>query len=326
MEKQQDTALMKARSYRNVLSTGFKLYTENFRRLFKASWLMALVYALCCGGVGTLLNQELPEITIALLQQIAYYQGQLMETARHYALSFAEICGMAVIALGALSLASATILNKLREHRETGAISIPASWIKVSPKMMMRTLKGVFFTLLTALLPLLIIVVLAAVIRTVSPGFIGQHLMSTTIAFGVLLLLMLLMELPLLHVLMKYLMEEPCNYWQTLSRNYGKGMRYWGSLFVVFFVSILLVQIASIIIMMPSHILNFANQQAHLGVLMGDPLGMPSYILPLTFCTATLASFIQFYICQVTLMHNYYIYGAIETKEQEREQNKKNIQ
>jgi hypothetical protein len=38
----------------------------------------------------------------------------------------------------------------------------------------------------------------------------------------------------------------------------------------------------------------------------------------LTFATFTLCSFIQFYVCQVTLMHNYYIYGSIDTKEEER--------
>jgi len=326
MEKQHDMTLLKARSYRNVLSTGFRLYTENFRRLFKASWLMALLYALCCGAVGTLINMKLPEITIAFLQQIAYYQGQLMETAQHYAVSFIEILVLSLLALAALSIGSATILNKLKEHQETGNITMPQSWFKVSPKMMIRTLKGVFLTLLVCLLPMVLMVAMMGFVRMVAPNFLGQHLVSTIVGFIIYAGLVMLMELPLLYVLMKYLMEEPRNYLKTMGKSYGKGLRYWGSLFLVFFVSILLVQLASLVIMLPSHILNFANQQAHLGVLMGDPLGMPSYILPLTFGTATLASFIQFYICQITLVHNYYIYGAIETKEQEREQNKLNIQ
>jgi len=325
MEKQQDMSLMKARSYRNVLSTGFKLYTENFRRLFKASWLMALLYALCCGAIATLLNQDLPEITIVLLQQIAYNQGHLMETIQHYGLSFTEIIFMSLLALSALSLGSATILNKLKEHQETGVISIPLSWVKPSPRMMVRTLKGVFMTLLIALLPLLLFIILIAMVKAASPNFIGQHLITTVTGFGMLTVFFLLLELPLLYVLMKYLMEAPRNYWKTLGATYGTGIRYWGGLFLVFFVSILLVQLASLVIMLPSHILNFANQQAHLGTLMGDPLGMPSYILLLTFATATLASFIQFYICQVTLVHNYFVYGSIETKEQEHEQNKKKM-
>ena len=57
---------------------------------------------------------------------------------------------------------------------------------------------------------------------------------------------------------------------------------------------------------------------AHQGLLFGDPLGMPSYITTLTFITVTLCCFIQFYVSQVLLVHNYYIYGSIEAREQER--------
>ena len=125
---------------------------------------------------------------------------------------------------------------------------------------------------------------------------------------------------------MKYLMEAPCSYWHTLSTSYSRGMRHWGSLFVVFFVSTLLVEIAAFIIMLPAHILNIANQQAQMGVLIGDPLGMPSYMTTLTFITFMLCCFMEFYVSQVMLVHNYYIYGAIESKEQENEQQKLDIQ
>jgi hypothetical protein len=125
---------------------------------------------------------------------------------------------------------------------------------------------------------------------------------------------------------MKYLMEAPCGYWKTLGNYYGRGMRHWGSLFVVFFVSILLVEIVALVIMLPAHILAIANQQAQMGVLIGDPLGMPSYMPALTFATFMLCCFIEFYVSQVMLVHNYYIYGAIESKEQEHEQQKLDIQ
>ena len=48
---------------------------------------------------------------------------------------------------------------------------------------------------------------------------------------------------------------------------------------------------------------------------------MPSYMTWLTFITFLLCCFIQFYISQVTLVHNYYIYGSIEAREQERAEN-----
>ena len=96
-------------------------------------------------------------------------------------------------------------------------------------------------------------------------------------------------------------------------------------MFLVFFVSILLVVLVSIIVILPAIILTMANMQAQQGLLMGDPLGMPNYILPLTFGTLVLTHFIEFYVVLVVLMHFYYIYGSIETKEMEREQQRQNI-
>lgn len=318
MEKQDDLTLMKARSYRRVLAAGFRLYTENFRRLFKASWQMALLYALSCGALGTLTSVKLPEMTATLVQQFMVMQAFSLDTAQQYALALLEILGLTLLGVATLSLASATILNKLKEHRDTGAITTPPHWLTATPALMERTVKGVFLTLLLLLVPLVVFVGALALAETLSPQFTLRHLTTVAVTFSVCTLVVLLLSLPLMYVLMKYLMEAPCGYFRTLSQHYGRGMRHWGALFLVFFLSSLLVQIAALIVMMPSHILNFANQQAHMGLLIGDPLGMPSYMMPLTFVTFMLCCFIQFYISQVTLVHHYYIYGSIETKEYEK--------
>ena len=181
-----------------------------------------------------------------------------------------------------------------------------------------RTLKGVIFTLLLILLPILLFVGLMFIVNSVSPQFTTSHLYTLAAAFLVVLLISLILALPLYYILMKYVLEAPCGYWQTLSHHYGKATRHWGSLFLVFFVSSLLVFIAITIIMMPAHILNLANQSAQAGVLMGDPLGMPSYMTILTFVTFLFCNFIQFYVSHILLIHNYYIYGSIETKEEEK--------
>lgn len=326
MEKQQEMTLMKPRSYRSVLIAGFRLYTENFRRLFKASWQMALLYAVACGVFGTLSVIKIPEIVVAIIQQLNVYHGLFLETLVQYLITFLQILGLLVVAIATLALASATILNKLKEHKETDVISIPPHWFSASPKMMGRSLKGLFFTLLVILIPIILMIAAIAGAEAFSPQFVANHLITLTATFSIGLLIIILLSLPLFHVLMKYLMEAPCSYWHTLSTSYSRGMRHWGSIFVVFFVSTLLVEIAAFIIMLPAHILNIANQQAQMGVLIGDPLGMPSYMTPLTFITFMLCCFMEFYVSQVMLVHNYYIYGAIESKEQENEQQKLDIQ
>ncbi|MBR1547664.1 MAG: hypothetical protein IJ637_02930 [Prevotella sp.] len=326
MEKQDDLALMKVRSYRSVIAAGFKLYTENFRRLFKASWQMVLIYAVCCGAGGTLTSIQLPEMTMALMQQMVGTEPLPPEAVWRYGLMVIEVIGLAVLSVVTMGLASATILNKLKEHRETGAITTPPRWLTASPKLMWRTTKGIFLTLLVVAVPLLLFIGFLMLADTLSEQYTMRHLKTVAIAMSVFTIIVALLSLPLMHVLMKYLMEAPCGYWRTLGQNYGRGMRHWGALFVVFFVSTLLVTLATLVVMLPATILNMANQQAHSGLLIGDPLGMPTYIIPLTFVTFMLCSFIQFYMSQVTLVHNYYIYGSIETQETEREQQKISMQ
>ena len=317
--------LMKARSYRSVLADGYRLYNENFRKLFKASWILAIVYALCCGAFGTLTAIKVPELTLALMQQLSSMQGFFAETAKTYALTIAGIIGLLLLAIAAMSMASATILNKLKEHKDTGTISTPPYWLTTSPAMMGRSLKGVFLTILVLIIPMLLFIGMVAITESVKPQALIGHLTTFIVVLCIVCIIIVILVQPLMYVLMKYVMEAPCKYWKTLSANFGCGMRHWGSLFLVFFLSMLLVQLIGLVIMLPSHILSYANQQAHMGLLIGDPLGMPSYMSTLTFATFTLCSFIEFYVSQVMLVHNYYIYGSIDTKEQEREQQKQNI-
>lgn len=46
MEKQQETTLLKARSYRSVLAVAYDYYTETFRPMLKANWPYILASAL----------------------------------------------------------------------------------------------------------------------------------------------------------------------------------------------------------------------------------------------------------------------------------------
>ena len=320
MDKQQDLTLMKARSYRSVLADGYRLYNDNFRKLFKASWILAIVYAVCCGAFGTLIAIKVPELTLALMQQLTAMQGFFAETVKTYALTIFGIIGLLLLAIATMSMASATILNKLKEHKDTGTISTPPYWLTTSAAMMGRSLKGVFLTILVLIIPLLLFIGMVAIVESVSPQAIMGHLTTFLVALCIVCILLVILVHPLMYILMKYVMEAPCKYWKTLSANFGCGMRHWGSLFLVFFLSMLFIQLLGLVIMLPAHILNYANQQAHTGLLIGDPLGMPSYMPALTFATFALCSFIEFYVSQVMLVHNYYIYGSIETKEKEREQ------
>ena len=260
---------MRGRSYRGILSAGYRLYNENFRKLFKASWLMTLIYAIIGAALGILGTIDLPNLTALVMTLIV----------------------LIVLTIITESFAVATVINKLKEHQDTDTISTPVSWLKPQSKMMGRTLKATLFSL-----PICII-----------------------------LLPLFPLILPIYYVNIKYILTPEQSFWPSLWSNYKRGLRYWGSTFLVFFVSMLLVALISIIVMTPAFILSIANVQAHQGLLIGDALGMPSYILPLTFGTLTLTHFIEFYVVLIVLVHFYYIFGSIEAKETEREQQKQSI-
>lgn len=294
MDSKEKTTVLKVRSYRGILSAGMHLYISAFRRFFKASWLTALVYSLINAALGTLMAVKIPELIVAIQIQLQRYHGIIAETLKSYLLTMVGCLVLLLAVIITLSLAYATIFSLLKAHSKTGEIPIPAKWWKPDTYMMNRTLKGVLSTILLSF-PMLITVIL-------SP-----------------------FALPLWYVQTKYIMEAPTGYWATLKKGYGLGMSYWGSLFLVFFLTMLFLLLTGIIVMLPSHILFLANYQAQMGVLIGDPLGMPSYILPLTFVTFVLCSFLYFYMCLPLLINGYYAYGSIEAKTQEHEEQKLDI-
>lgn len=287
MDQQEKTNVQKVRSYRGILSAGLRLYINAFRRFFKASWLMALIYALINAAVGTLTAIKVPELIAVILLQLQRFHGIILDTLQPYIVTYVECLVLVIATIIAQTLAQGTVYALLKDHSETGDIPMPASWWKPSTRMMGRTLKGVLCTVIC--FPLLIIIPFA---------------------------------LPLFYVFTKYIMEPNTGYWTTLRNSYGRGMGNWGTLFLVYFLTGLFVILAALIIMLPAHILFLANYQAQMGVLIGDPLGMPSYMLPLTFFTFVLCGFLYFYSCLPLLINGYYAYGSIEAKELEHEQQK----
>ena len=292
MDQQTIIALNKVRSYRGILSAGMRLYISAFRRFFKASWLTALVYALINAAVGTLTAIKIPELIVVIQLQLQRYNGIFAESLQSYLVVLAECVVLILAAFIAIALADSTIYALLKDHAATGNIPTPTSWWKPSRRMMWRTLKGALLTLLVTI-PLLIVIPFA---------------------------------LPMWYVKTKYIMEPSTGYWATLKKSYGRGMGHWGALFLVFFLTVLFILLSGMIVMLPAHILFLANYRAQMGVLIGDPLGMPSYIMPMTFITFVLCSFLYFYVCLPMLINGYFAYGSIDAKELEHEQQKLDIQ
>jgi hypothetical protein len=315
-------ALFKSRSYRGVISRGLGLYFSHFRLFLKASWLMAVIFAVVFAALEMLLSIQLPALSATIMkQELVLKTGLSPEIAQQYLVSvgFAFLLILLFIIVEALTVG--TVVNKLKEHHDTNTMTVPKRWLSISRRMMGRTLKGYVFTILTILAPVLLLAALVAVLHHFAP----DAMMTWMIIVALCCMVLGLMTLPMLFVFMKYVMNTGKSYLSQLGASYARGLRHMGHIFTTMLIGWLIVCVLAGICCLPTIILAQAHWMSQEGFLNGDPLGMPGYITPLSFITYILTGFVLVYICMPILMIVYYMYGSIETYEQEKEKNKLNI-
>ena len=291
MEKQNDDILMKVRSTRACIGAGYRLYTHNFKSIFRYSWVAALLYGAICSFSGTLLvlAPRMMMLTVLLI-------------------------------LIAEALFAAYGFSILKQHQTLGYIPKPAKWYNIDSHIFARTLKAYIYQLA-------IYLIAGAFVGGIAYGTF--KLLSTYTALGsvfVMMLVCICLILPIVYVLFRYILNDTVGFWKQFRVNYGIGLHHWGSIFIVLFVAILVEIVLTAFTALPATILSFANMQANAGVMMGDPYGMPSYIAPLTAGTFLLIGFIQAYVQLTLLFPLYYLYGSIDMQEQERQELKKSQQ
>ena len=124
----------------------------------------------------------------------------------------------------------------------------------------------------------------------------------TIVTFGIGALL----TLPLMQSLFSYLYNPGRKYWKNLWPSYTKGFKHWGKWFVVILITTIVSGVLSGIILLPANVLCLANVQANMGVLFDDPIGMPSYSIPMTAFVMFIAGIIQGYI-RLSILYVYYV-------------------
>ena len=310
-----DYTLFKNRSYRGVISAGFGLYFSHFRLFFKASWIMALVYAAVFAALEILLSIQLPALSATIMKQEVVMKTALSpEIAWQYLISLGVVFLLILLYIVVEALTAATVLNKLKEHQDTNTMTVPKRWFSICRRLMGRTLKGYLFTILVVLVVLL---VLFAILWGLH-HFMPAASMTLMVTAGVLCILLGLLYFPMIYVLMKYVMNKGKSYFSLLRPSYAIGLRHWGLIFTTFLIGGMIICVLASVCCLPAIILAQAHWNSQEGFLNGDPLGMPDYIMTLSACTYFLTGFILVYLCMPLLMITYYMYGSIETYEKEK--------
>jgi hypothetical protein len=309
MEKQKDDILLKVRSSRASIAAGYRLYTGNFRRIFRQTWIAAIVYGIFYGIYTSVFVTEYPKLLLAISSGQVFAAGNMVPSV--------------VTALLPLLIIVATIwlysqvFSLLFQHRAEGVITAHVGLFKIRADK-----QSIVRTTVWGLVCLAIGIVCWAIIGALAYyGFTTKSitLMAAAPLTGLVILLLLV---PLGYPAMHYLTTRDTKLWAILGKDFGIGMRHWGMLFIVAFITVIISSLILSLTTLPAIILSIANIKAQTGLMMGDPLGMPEYISKLTLLVFTLAGFIQAYVVISIFFPAYYAAGSIETQEQERNEKK----
>ena len=121
MKTKEDLVFQKARSIAAIVNDAYQLYTENFKMLFRASWSIAMIYALTFALATYLLIRDIIPIAITLPHISAIDWPKVILAC------LPAVAAMVVFVLAALLLAS-TAFWACRMHKNTGEMKRPEHW------------------------------------------------------------------------------------------------------------------------------------------------------------------------------------------------------
>ena len=303
-EEKTASALFKSRSARACIVEGYRLYLSNFRRIFRYSLIAAAVYAVADCGFSFLKDAVVPRLMLATASGVAPFADM--------ATFGLEVLGVLLAALAVMSLFFSYGFALLGQHRDGGCIAPAKIALNFNRHHFLRTLK----TVLWAVLLLVVVAFVYGAVAELGRRFLGDF--AAKALTGATAVALLLAVVPLAYVYVKYELTPRASFLPTVLRGYGAGLRHYGLQLSVVLVVSLLTAIVVNVTALPSLILTTASLQAETGLLQGDPLGMPGYIVWVKLVVYLLAGFIEAYVVLSALFPLYYLYGSIETQEQER--------
>lgn len=287
MEKE----LYKNRSFSACIKAAYVLFSTNLKTILKRTWLPVLIMAVTL-TFNTLFN--LPDKGIHDL-------------------------GMAHPAVTATIMALATILSILAE---VWILAVIARLLNQKP------LKPNFFRGMILMGVSLIITFLVLFIINFGRSFIISFLISSKLAtqstaliagMGIsvlLVLLILIFYVPFVFSTTKYLLDHQTPLSAVFTTDYRRGLHHWGLLFGALFFTGMILIVLSAILLIPFFIIVVAQTINQLGMLDGDPTGVPGYFFWLLIVTTLVTMFIFTYGIIWAQLVAYYAYGSIEAKEE----------
>ena len=203
----------------------------------------------------------------------------------------------------------------LKQHQTFGSILRPAKWFSIDTHIFGRTIK----CWLCMFVILLVAVAIIAGMSAIAVKYLALSAYTAVGFFTLGSLIILCLLLPLAYITMRYILNDGIGFWKQFKISYGVGMRRWGFIFIVVLAATIVELLLMLVLSLPATILSLANTQSVLGVAMGDPYALPSYMPALSAGTFLIIGFLQAYVMMSVLFPIYYMYGSIDAQEQEKQ-------
>jgi MFS family permease len=126
--------------------------------------------------------------------------------------------------------------------------------------------------------------------------------------------------IPTVYSTLKYLIEPEQKVMSVLGKPYREGWRRWGFLFMAGLLTGIILTIIYMVTQFPAFLVKFGQVANSHGMLMGDASGLPGYFSVLAFIVTVVCTFVWMYATIWSFMVAYYVYGSIEQKLRERQQ------
>lgn len=298
MESNASLALFRTRSTRAIIADGYRLFTNSFRRLFRASWPVAVLYALAMAFMSSYaITHVIPLIGASQILDPEAAHAELVSTL--------VMSGITVL----LFLVCATLLascafSAMRQHAATGDIPRPAHWYGRldMPVLGRLALVVVCLVVVFGLLGAMLIALCMLAAKT--------GLTTALVAVGVLTVGCIVLLIPFCYTVYRAMMAPKPS---LPFPGYLTGIAHIGTLFVTLLLTGIVTLLLTLIAQLPANILYAANIHSQIGTLGGDEAGMPEGMFWLSFIVFAIAGFIQAYVYLSTFFPLYYAYGSIET-------------
>lgn len=334
--KTSEYTLFMSRSIGACISAGYGLFSNNFRNIFRATWPWVIVYVFI-GGIYGLFSESFngrPFLALGLafvgvmvsfcffaygMMLLDYHRRHIVIPPSAGGLLYRE-SGFGTVKVFEALLMAAMFYMPMPAARVRAAMRLPRNarfFFRVNAGW--RTIKASVFCLLIVLAVFALFFfcgfwVMLASLR-LSFGFQMAILGAGIIMFFILLLL----TMPLYFVTFRYVFRPHTHFFRIFPSAYAVGLRHLPRIFCVSAIMLLITMVIGSVIMLPSYVLALAVYKSTSGaMMMGDALALPDNINVLVALTGILTGFLGSYLSLSQMYPLYYLYGSIETREEER--------